>query len=882
MESSTALSSNNNNGNSGINNSSSRDSVLSPSAAAPSASPSALVEDDAAISVAAGLAKEAALLFQSGKFVECISVLNQLLQKKEGDPKILHNIAIAENFQNGCTDPKKLLEVLNHVKKRNEELARASEDQTESGSNPGSKISAGSKGSASQFSATSCLPIYIDEFDTSVTMFNIAVIWFHLHEYARSFSILDSLYQKIEPIDEGTALRICLLLLDVGLLSNQASRSADVITYVEKVFCMNSFSSQVDNGGSTQHPPTMVPKSASTPSNAIIPDASIPDTTAHTNALESSLSRTFSEEGLEDESLQLLSSLDISRENLPRPSSLESSNDFSRTQADDSISTIDLRLKLHLYKVRFLLLTRNLKAAKREVKMAMNIARGKDYTTALYLKSQLEYARGNHRKAIKLLMASSNRTEIGISSIYHNNLGCIYYRLGKYNAANVFFSRALSNGSSLRKERPLKLATLSQDKSLHIVYNCGMLHLACGRPLPAVRCFQKASVIFYNRPLLWLRIAECCIMALEKGLLNSRYSAESDSLDVKVHVIGNGKWRQLTLQDGASGNGPLGCVEREDTSKDDKHPNLSIPFARQCLMNGLHLLEISDSRYSKYSKSGSVASATSGGNESGDAVSTAFKNVASGDSKAPNAAVGSGLANVNGEVKEQKGGIGQNASLHNSISDYEEICVKENHMIQQALLADLAFIELELGNALKALSTARSLLKLPECSRIYTFLGNLYAAEALCLLNRPMEAAEHLFVYVAGDKNVELPYTQDDFDKWRVEKVVDFEDANGASGPLHASSPDDSQGVVMFLKPEEARGSLYANLAALSASQGDLEQAQQFVLQALSVTPCSREVILTAIYLDLVQGKPGDALAKLKHCNRIRYVPGNLTLNGSN
>lgn len=85
--SSVAVASNNNNGSSGINNSSSRESALSPSAA-PLVSPPVPVEDDAAISVAAGLAKEAALLFQSGKFVECINVLNQLLQKKEGDPKV--------------------------------------------------------------------------------------------------------------------------------------------------------------------------------------------------------------------------------------------------------------------------------------------------------------------------------------------------------------------------------------------------------------------------------------------------------------------------------------------------------------------------------------------------------------------------------------------------------------------------------------------------------------------------------------------------------------------------------------------------------------------------------------------------------------------------
>lgn len=655
----------------------------------------------------------------------------------------------------------------------------------------------------------------------------------------------------------------------------------DVITYVEKVFCMNTFSNQVDNGSSMQHQYTGVPKSSSLPSSATTPDASGPDT-AHSNTLENSLSRTFSEEGLEDESLQLLSSLDITRENPPRPSGLESSNDFTRTQAEDSISTMDLRLKLHLYKVRFLLLTRNLKAAKREVKMAMNVARGKDYTMALYLKSQLEYARGNHRKAIKLLMASSNRTEMGISSIYHNNLGCIYYRLGKLNTSSVFFSRALNNSSSLRKERPLKLATLSQDKSLLIVYNCGMLHLACGKPLQAARCFQKASVIFYNRPLIWLRIAESCLMALEKGILNSG-SPVSGGSDVKVHVVGKGKWRQLALQDSNSRNGQVDFVREEFSSGVDKQASLSVPFARQCLLNALHLVDSSDSKYLRYSKSGFATSATSGGNESGDAVaakSTNYKNVGD-DPKAPNATVGSAQANANGEAKEQKGGNVQNASWQNSFSDYEEVCRKEHHMIKQAILANLAYVELELGNPLKALSTARSLLKLPDCSRIYTFLGNLYAAEALCLLNRPKEAAEHLFVYLAVDKNVELPYSEDDFEKWRVEKVVDFEDANGSLGPANASSPDESQGFV-FLKPEEARGSLYANLAALSTTQGDVEQAKQFLSQALSAMPNSQEVILTAIYLDLVQGKVDDALARLKQYNSIRYVPGSLTLNGSN
>ena len=46
-------------------------------------------DDDGVLTVAAALAKEAGLSFHSGKFVECMDVLNQLLQKKEDDPKVI-------------------------------------------------------------------------------------------------------------------------------------------------------------------------------------------------------------------------------------------------------------------------------------------------------------------------------------------------------------------------------------------------------------------------------------------------------------------------------------------------------------------------------------------------------------------------------------------------------------------------------------------------------------------------------------------------------------------------------------------------------------------------------------------------------------------------
>ena len=57
-------------------------------------SPSAAVGEDDGALFAEGLAKEAAVLFQSGKFADCLKILNQLLQKKENDPKVNYILVI--------------------------------------------------------------------------------------------------------------------------------------------------------------------------------------------------------------------------------------------------------------------------------------------------------------------------------------------------------------------------------------------------------------------------------------------------------------------------------------------------------------------------------------------------------------------------------------------------------------------------------------------------------------------------------------------------------------------------------------------------------------------------------------------------------------------
>ncbi|KAL4589821.1 hypothetical protein LXL04_002731 [Taraxacum kok-saghyz] len=732
-----------------------------------------LVSDTDLISVTQTLAKEAYVLFQLGKYVECLKVLNQILEKKADDPKVLHNMAIVENFQDGFSNPKRFLEALDNLKKRSEKLAHSSGENAEALNN---RIKAvGNKGNNA---------VSADYFDVSVIMFNISVILYHLHEYEKSFSILERLYQNIEPIDERVARHVCLLLLDVSLVCHHASRAADVINYLERVGG-NSLGSQGDSGTFIQQP-NLVTKSTSAPTNVLI--SSDLDNN-NNNGPESPLSRTLSEETLYE---SLISTLDV--QNQTRPSN-------NLTQPDDS----DLRLKAHLYKVWLLILTRNLKAAKREVKLAMNIARGKDYSLALFLKSQLEYARSNHRKAIKLLMASVGQTE-STSSLYYNNLGCIYYQLGKYQTSAVFFSKALSNSASQRKEK-LKLLTFSQDKSVLFAYNCGLVYLATGKPVLAVRCFQQAGAVFFKRPLLWLRIAECCLMFSEK------------KNEINVNVIGRGKWRQLVVQ----------CWNSRNTVQVD--PNLSLTFAKSCLLNALHLLDFPD----------------------GPDTDTDTR-----DTK-------TGQVSSNGEAK-----VGNTVLLQSSINEYEGLCGKENQMILQAVLADLAFVYLELGNPVKALAAARCLLRLPECSKVYVFLGNVYAAEAYCLLNQPKQASEHLSVYISGkdnsNGNIEFPYSEQDCDMWQMRKAVDIDD-----NALSQDQPVPQGG--MYLKPEVARGVLLANIAAIAAAEGDMERAGEAVGMALTVIPENVEVVVTATYIDLVRGNTRDAVGKLKQCSRVRFLP---------
>jgi len=57
------------------------------------------------------------------------------------------------------------------------------------------------------------------------------------------------------------------------------------------------------------------------------------------------------------------------------------------------------------------------------------------------------------------------------------------------------------------------LYTLGSNKSYELMYNLGVSLLHAGRPIQAFDCLTEAVQVYHMNPRLWLRLAECCVMA---------------------------------------------------------------------------------------------------------------------------------------------------------------------------------------------------------------------------------------------------------------------------------------------------------------------------------------------------------------------------------
>ena len=75
----------------------------------------------------------------------------------------------------------------------------------------------------------------LDDIDRSFLLYNQAVIHFHLKQYKAAINILERLFKIIEPLGDVLAVKVCILLVEVYLLSYQLEQAYGMISYIESM-----------------------------------------------------------------------------------------------------------------------------------------------------------------------------------------------------------------------------------------------------------------------------------------------------------------------------------------------------------------------------------------------------------------------------------------------------------------------------------------------------------------------------------------------------------------------------------------------------------------------------------------------------------------------
>lgn len=229
------------------------------------------------------MAAEALASYTAGKYSEALSHLSKLSVATSsaggGDAssssdasnefRTQHNRALAEYGARGFTDPATLEATLRSIQYR---LARGSggggggngsdiEDSGDPSKPPDAArrssraktgaLVVGTSGGASAAAAAASGLADLDA-DASVLLYNLSALRFQQKQYGAAQAVLERLFLHIEPLDDGLAIHICLLLLDVlchsarGNLHTEdnlrrfSAQTAAVLAFLERSHALNS------------------------------------------------------------------------------------------------------------------------------------------------------------------------------------------------------------------------------------------------------------------------------------------------------------------------------------------------------------------------------------------------------------------------------------------------------------------------------------------------------------------------------------------------------------------------------------------------------------------------------------------------------------------
>ncbi|KAJ8932066.1 hypothetical protein NQ314_014966, partial [Rhamnusium bicolor] len=341
---------------------------------------------------------------------------------------------------------------------------------------------------------------------------------------------------------------------------------------------------------------------------------------------------------------------------------------------------------------------------------------------ATFLAANIEYLKGNFKESVKILTSIPNESfaygEYGESStlMFYNNMGVLHHAMGKPNLACHYVQMALkedinisqNNAKKDNNERPL--FTLGGSKYHELMYNLGISLLHTGRPSQAFDCLIIAVRRYHRNSLLWMRLAECCIM-FHKETNETDFDIQRKQKELIIEVVGSKDKQKIVLTSNLSKD-----KKYSTESQSYAVPVPSLEFASLCLRNA-SLLIPSDTASPPVPLF----------------LIPGVTPPAPPPSPSPSPSSPLSITGI--------------ATLRNSI-----------------LIAS-AYVSLCLGDYILTLEYSKELLEQTRISGVHKLLAHLYAAESLVLLDKISEAVEYLNPENVKDISFEIPPDEEKSDE---------------------------------------------------------------------------------------------------------------------
>ncbi|DBA84865.1 TPA: hypothetical protein ACH3X1_005885 [Trebouxia sp. C0004] len=823
---------------------------------------------------------KARALWQDGKYQESVEVM-QSLGNSDLPPQAQHNKLMVNFFAEDHQDPQGLLTAL-------QALDKVANTQS------------------------SALDTYADHYESSVLRLNMAILLVQQNRNAAALQVLEPLFEHIEPTQENVAIRVCLLLMELYFAGSSYAQAAKVLHYLETAYgvmldspedkeSLAGQNSDLDIGGDPAQasdpsdPPRPPSRGSSEPPRppsrgaepSRITDNPPPGFGGQADPFTSPPKSDSIGSGVTDEG-EIAAVLGRMLDHAGRMD-VQAIGQGDRFMEVGGVSVVQL---VRILRARLHLALNQLRPARWDIKSIL--AADPDSPQGISLKAQLELQRQVYRKSAKILTLNSSSNAEDAPSLEQpsshaldqgargvamlSNMGCVQHAQHKHSTAALCFSRALRKCAQLPPQRSAgSKVALGHNAHLHITYSAGLQALQLGKFGTALRCFQVAAAAMANKPLLWLRMADCCMGVLQ--LQAQPASLHPELSGVATH-IGRQAWQEVmhqhTSSDEGSASQPPSCQQsiasaqlasqaQNRAEHDHSIPAQSSPagvpphqcisnFATQCLHNAVFLVDQAAARCSSSRHQSKPPSDSSAGSNSlHDALSNpnGLPYSSNGHRGAIGAARGSVEEGSAAEAAEQLAMLSLDRSratlgaMDAAVASAEERYRRELNTMKASALASLAYLQLQQQQWQQAVANTEHLLKVPGLSSEHQLLAHCYAAEALCNLESPQQAAQQLHTAVT---------LQSFLDRRQAELSVAEVGADAA--PQDVGREEAASHALQV--------AVLVNAASMQANQGQLQQAQDYASRAIRLQPDSQQALLALIYVELCKGNCSQALYMLK------------------